>query len=342
MMTLRVAPLALVWACSAPALAQNLVWNNPAGGCWCTPGNWSPVALPNSSTNVAISLPGAYTVGFNIGTAACAQLSLTNPDATVGLRSGETLQLFGTTHQVNGVLRVGDATFANPAAVDAFAPSFLRFEGTGRIVLNAHPQSVLPFAVVRASGRPVTMTSGLRLEGRGAVQGDLTLQGTLAPGVGPGAIGELQVDRLILGASSVLEFDIAGSLFGEADRLQVSFSSVRAGTLRVRLAQGFVPSIGQTFTLIASLPSGQFSTVDAPGFELMAGPAVIVRYVGFPCDPDVNQDGNADQDDVAYLVTVIGGGDNHTGIDPDFNRDGNADQDDIAALIGVIAGGQCP
>jgi YVTN family beta-propeller protein len=61
-----------------------------------------------------------------------------------------------------------------------------------------------------------------------------------------------------------------------------------------------------------------------------------------PCDPDLNADGNVDQDDVAYLVNVIGGGENPSGIDPDFNLDGNADQDDIAALINVIAGGPCP
>lgn len=60
------------------------------------------------------------------------------------------------------------------------------------------------------------------------------------------------------------------------------------------------------------------------------------------CDPDLNQDGNADQDDVSYLVNVIGGGDNPTGIDPDFNLDGNADQDDLSALIDVVAGGTCP
>lgn len=60
------------------------------------------------------------------------------------------------------------------------------------------------------------------------------------------------------------------------------------------------------------------------------------------CDPDLNQDGNADQDDVLYLVNVIGGGDNPAGIDPDFNHDGNADQDDISALIDVVAGGTCP
>jgi S-formylglutathione hydrolase FrmB len=60
------------------------------------------------------------------------------------------------------------------------------------------------------------------------------------------------------------------------------------------------------------------------------------------CDPDLNQDGNADQDDVAYLINAVGGGPNPTGIDPDFNRDGNADQDDVSALIGVLAGEACP
>ncbi len=60
------------------------------------------------------------------------------------------------------------------------------------------------------------------------------------------------------------------------------------------------------------------------------------------CDPDVNQDGNADQGDVDYIINVIAGGENATNIDPDFNLDGNADQGDIDALINVIAGGNCP
>jgi hypothetical protein len=60
------------------------------------------------------------------------------------------------------------------------------------------------------------------------------------------------------------------------------------------------------------------------------------------CRPDFNLDGNADQDDVAYLRGIIAGGPNPTGRDPDFNRDGNADQDDVAALVRVIAGGPCP
>lgn len=61
-----------------------------------------------------------------------------------------------------------------------------------------------------------------------------------------------------------------------------------------------------------------------------------------PCHADVNQDGNTDQGDVDYLITVIAGGLNPTNVDPDFNLDGNADQGDIDALITAIAGGGCP
>jgi hypothetical protein len=64
--------------------------------------------------------------------------------------------------------------------------------------------------------------------------------------------------------------------------------------------------------------------------------------LAWPCDPCMNQDGNRDQDDTAYLVNVVGGGENPTGRDPDFNHDGNADQDDIAALINTLAGAGCP
>jgi hypothetical protein len=60
------------------------------------------------------------------------------------------------------------------------------------------------------------------------------------------------------------------------------------------------------------------------------------------CDPDLNQDGNVDQDDIAYLINVVGGGGNPTGIDPDFNQDGNVDQDDVSALINTVGGGGCP
>ena len=65
------------------------------------------------------------------------------------------------------------------------------------------------------------------------------------------------------------------------------------------------------------------------------------------CDPDLNWDGNADQDDVAYLVQLITHPSpfdptNACGANPDYNRDGNRDMDDVRALIDVIASGECP
>ncbi len=64
--------------------------------------------------------------------------------------------------------------------------------------------------------------------------------------------------------------------------------------------------------------------------------------VGPTCDPDFNQDGNVDQDDIACLAQVVAGDPACSAVDPDFNGDGNVDQDDIDALSQVVAGAPCP
>ncbi|MBI1189213.1 MAG: hypothetical protein GC200_00815 [Tepidisphaera sp.] len=83
-------------------------------------------------------------------------------------------------------------------------------------------------------------------------------------------------------------------------------------------------------------------TTSAPA-ALVILSAVDPACTGSPtCNPDMNQDGVADQGDVDYLINVIAGGANPTNIDPDFNHDGVADQGDVDALVNVIAGGPCP
>jgi subtilisin-like proprotein convertase family protein len=84
-----------------------------------------------------------------------------------------------------------------------------------------------------------------------------------------------------------------------------------------------------------------WSGTSAEGSYLITLGGVCIQNPSM-CDPDVNQDGNADQGDVDYLINVVAGGPNDTGIDPDFNQDGNVDQGDIDALINVVAGGACP
>jgi len=60
------------------------------------------------------------------------------------------------------------------------------------------------------------------------------------------------------------------------------------------------------------------------------------------CEPDVNADGNVDQEDVLCMINAVAGNPGCTGQDPDFNRDGNVDQDDVLAVINAVAGGGCP
>ncbi len=68
----------------------------------------------------------------------------------------------------------------------------------------------------------------------------------------------------------------------------------------------------------------------------------LIVTIAAACDPDFNQDGNVDQDDVACLAQVVAGDPTCSDADPDFNRDGNVDQDDIDALAQVVAGAGCP
>jgi 3-phytase/alkaline phosphatase D len=83
----------------------------------------------------------------------------------------------------------------------------------------------------------------------------------------------------------------------------------------------------------------------APQYILSLQPRIVQQIClsALPsCDVDVNHDGNGDQGDVDYIINVVAGGPNPSGVDPDFNRDGNVDQGDVDALINVVAGGACP
>jgi hypothetical protein len=92
--------------------------------------------------------------------------------------------------------------------------------------------------------------------------------------------------------------------------------------------------------LWAGQPTGTYWPVVPSDVAISQG--LICFEVAPGCNPDYNGDGNADQEDVACLVNLIGGDPTCSAQDPDFNQDGNVDQDDVAALVNVIAGGPCP
>lgn len=136
------------------------------------------------------------------------------------------------------------------------------------------------------------------------------------------------------GGESVL---LNGSLSQDADGSIVGYRWTEGATL---LADVATPQTTVSFAV--GVHTVQLLVTDNQG-ATGTDTLTVTVLAGEPvCDPDMNQDGNADQGDIDYLVNVVAGGGNSTGIDPDFNQDGNVDQGDIDALINVVAGGPCP
>ncbi|MDX2131029.1 MAG: hypothetical protein SFY69_03120 [Planctomycetota bacterium] len=102
-------------------------------------------------------------------------------------------------------------------------------------------------------------------------------------------------------------------------------------------------SSGASFVLSGTIGQPDAGVMSGGSFTLTGGFWVGGSNGGpAPCDPDVNCDGNVDQDDVACLVQAVAGEGSCICTDPDFNQDGNVDQDDIEALTQVVAGSPCP
>ncbi|MDX2131376.1 MAG: hypothetical protein SFY69_04920 [Planctomycetota bacterium] len=191
----------------------------------------------------------------------------------------------------------------------------------------------------------VCTINGGRVEGTGVLDSNTTNNGgVVSPGddVAPGTLA-IQ-GTYTQGAGGTLEVQIGGAQAGAFDVLSVSGAAALGGTLRVRLVFAHQPSPGNTYDIMTMASrNGTFAMVDAPGFQVdYFNTFVRLTYIAPQCDPDFNQDGNVDQDDIDCLVQAVAGDTGCSGADPDFNRDGNVDQDDIEALTVVVAGGQCP
>ena len=105
----------------------------------------------------------------------------------------------------------------------------------------------LPPLVPVAGVAPLTHTDALF-----NVQADGTY--TVAPGV---TIDNLQA------AGGILDISIGGTTAGtKYDQLNISKTASLNGTLNVNVVNGFVPTVGQTFTILnAASTTGTFSTV---------------------------------------------------------------------------------
>ncbi|MBI1191254.1 MAG: hypothetical protein GC200_11310 [Tepidisphaera sp.] len=129
-----------------------------------------------------------------------------------------------------------------------------------------------------------------------------------------------------------------GATWHTAENIATATNAWALGSWRLR-DLGLTPT-SQVRLRFNAADIGGGSIVEAAIDDLKITDRLCVA--GPTCDPDVNQDGVADQGDVDYLINVVAGGANPTGINADFNGDGVADQGDVDALVNVVAGGPCP
>ncbi|MBO6512968.1 MAG: hypothetical protein JJ974_03255 [Phycisphaerales bacterium] len=173
--TKALALIALAGTAATSASAQNINWNNGAGGLWNAPANWTPATVPSMVTETAVfSIGGAYTATLNVTTNGLGSVSIFDPDCTLSTNTGVTLGV------QNGIINNGLILINNSNG--GFASNFNfnstgMISGTGTITLNG---SGTRSQVVSAGGAVVTNGAGHTINGIGRIIGDFVNDGTIS------------------------------------------------------------------------------------------------------------------------------------------------------------------
>lgn len=137
---------------------------------------------------------------------------------------------------------------------------------TGYGTLNSINNSSKPFinngAINGTSvAQPITMTGFVK--GVGSLN-NVNMLGTYSPGLSPAAVN---LGSMAYGAGSTTIVELGGVLAGaHYDQLNHTGQASLGGTLTVELIDGFVPAIGNTFTILTASDSvvGTFASIDLP------------------------------------------------------------------------------
>lgn len=113
-------------------------------------------------------------------------------------------------------------------------------------------------------GTTLNLASGDSLVGSGTLAADLVNAGTVSPGNSAGSV-TIQGDYT-QESSGVLEIQLGGTTAGtQYDQLTVTGTATLAGTLNVSLIDGFIPQVGDSFTILPyGTRSGSFFSLSRP------------------------------------------------------------------------------
>ena len=185
-------------------------------------------------------------------------------NGAIQIPGGKTLFVSGTGLTNNGTILVDTA--ADNLTTKIFFNADGTLGGTGIVTLNGI-LNAFNVAGFDCNGHNVINGANHTIKGNGDIfmnGGVLTSNGTIAPG---NSAGQLNVfGNLVLGSTSNLSMEVGGAtpatqydVLNKADAAQL----VLAGTLSVRLINGFTPAAGDTFTIVTTQTAlgGAFSNV---------------------------------------------------------------------------------
>ncbi len=99
-----------------------------------------------------------------------------------------------------------------------------------------------------SGGGAVTVATGATLGGTGAITGNVTVTGTLAPGASAGAL--TVTGNATFNTGSTLLVELGGAGAGQFDELNLSGMLTAGGVFDVDLINGFVPAVGNSFDVL--------------------------------------------------------------------------------------------
>jgi hypothetical protein len=289
-------------------------------------GNLGPhVYISDPVTNVAnwatSAASGAWTTGGSWSAGSPTTLSIANVRHISGGNQAAVVSGAQTAWEVNVSGSNASQEMTLQVATGGKLTTFtgLNVEQHGRVIIEPGATLDVQYVDVRNGGR--LSGAGSIVTGSGPITGQVeNVSGIVAPGGSASGLGALSIEgRFSNAALGILEMELGGTLFNQYDRLLIDGSAGLAGTLRVLLAGGYVPSLGAEFTLLTASDGigGQFSTTELPALAtnrmwfLGYGANKLRLMVTLPGDFD----GNGSVNGVDLAVWKTGYGSKYTGAD---------------------------
>ena len=159
---------------ASAGLAQTQ-WNNAAGGAWNLAANWDPSDVPDMpDESASIDLAGTYTVVLSSLDPSILGLSITNPNATLGINGAETLSL-GAGLLNDGLIVVDFNSSSAATAIDFLTDTTIG--GAGLITLN---QTADRAQILSSTGAVVTNGANHTIDGRGRIRAAMINDGLIS------------------------------------------------------------------------------------------------------------------------------------------------------------------